>query len=154
MRASCLTVGRRRSLRERRPRGSVPGPGPGSLRKFSAAGREATAAAEGRIGSVAPRARMVGAPGQTPRGGRPPAVRILLDGKDRPSGGPAPGLFERHGVLRLVALPEDRLDDLVMAESPNPRGHRPLLTSTEPIVQPIGCFSARAGSKMQPRGCL
>src|SRR5512132_3782107 len=101
--------------------------------------------------SVARRARMVGAPGQTPRGGRPPAVRILLDGKDRPSGGPAPGLFERHGVLRLVALPEDRLDDLVMAKSPNPEGHRPLLTSTEQDCATYGLLFRPAGDKMQPR---
>src|SRR6266542_4681872 len=53
MRASRPAVGRRRSLRERRPRGSAPGAGSRPLRKFSAAGRKATAAAERRAGPSA-----------------------------------------------------------------------------------------------------
>src|SRR5437660_6637593 len=53
MRASCLTFGRRRSLRERRPRGSATGARPRSCWKLSAAGRKATAAAERRAGPSA-----------------------------------------------------------------------------------------------------
>jgi hypothetical protein len=92
---------------------------------------------------------MVGAAGQATRGGRLPAVRVLLDGEDDPAGSAAGGLLERQLGPRLVARSEDRLDDLVMPRSPDTQRHGQLSRSNGP--RPRGDATGE-GSRAERRG--
>jgi hypothetical protein len=58
-------------------------------------------------------------------------VRVFFDGKDSPSERPASGFFQSHFVLRLVAPPENRLHDLMMAGFPDTEGHGSFITGQD-----------------------